>query len=232
MKIFVDILYKSNKSWIIQLSDDTALTVLYPYRHHRPCGPPGFPRWSCFRPEWHTRTETGCCSWVFLCLLLGKAKPVNKTPAQRKYIPYNFRHNTPFLKRYKNCIPQKDSTKNYTIISEHFFFQLWLKRDVHTTRPREKYSLYSEILWCTQLCQKKKCLLDDFPQLLPLVISWFVKMRERTVIGNVNFRCSIICNITKKLWQLPLPLFSSCNNPSNHLQLFLTSLQQFVSKNV
>lgn len=156
MKIFVDILYKSNKSWIIQLWDDTALTVLYPYRHRRPCGPPGFPRWRCSRPEWHTRMETGCCSWVFLCLLLGKAKPVNKTPAQRKYIPYNFRHNSPFLKRYKNCIPQKDSTKNYTIISEHFFFQLWLKRDVHTTRPREKYSLYSEILWCTQLCQKKK----------------------------------------------------------------------------
>lgn len=79
--------------------------------------------------------------------------------------------------------------------------------------------------------KKNKYLLDDFPQLLPLVISWFVKMRERTVIGNVNFRCNIICNITDKLWQLPLPLFSSCNNPSNHLQLFLTSSQQFVSKN-
>lgn len=161
MNIFVDILYKSNKSWIIQLSDDTYLTIFEPYRHRRPCGPPGFPRWRCFRPEWHTRMETGCCSWVFLCLLLGKAKPVNKTPAQRKYIPYNIRHNTPFLKRYKNCIPQKDSRKNYTIISEfffqHFFFQLWLKRDVHTTQPREKYfTLFWNFVVYAALPKKKK----------------------------------------------------------------------------
>lgn len=208
------------------------MTVFEPYQHRRPCGPPGFPRWHCFQPEWHTHKETGCCSWVFLCLLLGKAEPVNMTPAQRKYIPYNILHNIPFPKLYKNCISKKDSTKTTQLYSnfffQHFFFQLKLKRDVRTTRPRENYALYSEILWCS--FAKKTFLLDDFPQLLPLVISWFVKMRVRTVIDSVNLRCNIICNITDKPRQLPLPLFSSWNIPSNHLQLLLTSSQQYVSK--
>lgn len=123
-KIWKSLLILSNNAIRVGLSSCRKIRIwpyLEPYRHRRPCGPPGFPRWRCFQPEWHTRTETGCCSWVFLCLLLGKAKPVNKTPAQRKYIPYNIRHNIPFLKRYKNCNPQKDSTKNYTIMSEFFF---------------------------------------------------------------------------------------------------------------